>query len=186
MKEGLRADVHGHVERTKVHYAAHVLPAHTFHKHATEAQDHFHAESVGNFRHPTVEDENPAAAALAAAAEDGDVVDVEIGLCTSGGNDPDEPTKPCSLGINACFTCPNGYRTVDHVPGLLAAVELTHIIEDNNTEEWLSGDAPQLRFFAQAALDQFSPLVVSNVRRSVDLTPHIHTVTGIYLELRHG
>lgn len=186
MKEGLKADVHGHTERTKVHYLAHVLPAHTFHQHATEAQDHFHDESVANFQHPTPTDQNPAAAALATAAQTGQVVDVEIGLCASGGNDPDEPTKPCSLGINACFTCPNGFRTVDHVPGLLAAVELTHIIEDNDADEWQTGEAPQLRFFAQAALDQFSPLVVNNVRRNVDLTPHLHTVTGIYLELKHG
>lgn len=186
MKEGLKADVHGHTERTKVHYLANVLPAHTFHQHATEAQDDFHDESVANFRHPTVDDEDPVAAALAAAAATGQVTDVEIGLCSSGGNDPDEPTKPCLLGITACFTCPNGYRTVDQVPGLLAAVELTHIIEDNNTEEWETGEAPQLRFFAEAALDQFPPLVVNNVRRNVDLTPHIHTVTGIYLELRHG
>lgn len=186
MKEGLKADVHGHTDRTKVHYLANVLPDHVFNQHATEAQDHFHDESIATFRHPSVDDQNPAAAELAAAVATGHVVDVEIGLCSSGGNDPDEPTKPCSLGICACFTCPNGFRTVDHVPGLLAAVELTHIIEDNNTDEWETGEAPQLRFFAQAALDQFSPLVVSNVRRNIDLTPHIHTVTGIYLELRHG
>lgn len=186
MKEGLKADVHGHTERTKVHYLAHVLPAHTFHQHATEAQEAFHADAVANFRHPSLDDDHPAAAALAAAAENGQIADVEIGLCASGGNDPDEPTKPCSLGINACFTCPNGFRTVDHIPGLLAAVEVTHLIEDNNASEWESGDAPQLRFYAQAALDQFPQLVVNNVRRNVDLTPHIHTVTGIYLELRHG
>lgn len=186
MKEGLKADVHGHTERTKVHYLAHVLPAHTFHQHATEAQDDLHDETVANFQHPATSDENPVAAALATAAETGQVADVEIGLCASGGNDPDEPTKPCSLGINACFTCPSGFRTVDHVPGLLAAVELTHIIEDNDPTEWQTGEAPQLRFFAQAALDQFPPLVVKNVQRNVDLTPHLHTVTGIYLELKHG
>lgn len=186
MKEGLKADVHGHTERMKVHYLAHVLPAHVFWQHATEAQDHFHEESVVNFQHPTSDDQNPTAAALAAAAQTGDIVDVEIGLCASAGNDPDNPTKPCSLGINACFTCPNGFRTVDHIPGLLAAIELTHIIEDNDTAEWQKGQAPQLRFFAQAALDQFHPLVVDNVRRNVDPTPHLHTVTGIYLELKHG
>lgn len=186
MKEGLKADVHGHSERTKVHYLAHVLPAHTFHQHATEAQDHFHRETVANFQHPTTHDENPVAAALATAAETGQLADVEIGLCASGGNDPDEPTKPCSLGIDACFTCPNGFRTVDHVPGLLAAVDLTRIIEDHDPAEWQTGEAPQLRFFAQAALDQFPPLVIKNVQRNVDLTPHLHTVTGLYLELRHG
>ncbi|GAB2582272.1 hypothetical protein [Microlunatus antarcticus] len=186
MKDGLKADVHGHSERTKVHYLANSLPAHTFHQHATEAQNAFHDDTVAGFRHPNVNDDHPAAAALAAAAEHGTVADVEVSLCASGGNDPVEPTKPCSLGIVACFECPNGYRTVDQIPGLLAAVELTHIIEDNNANEWETGEASQLRFFAQAALDQFPPLVIGNVRRSVDLTPHIHTVTGIYLELRHG
>ena len=42
----------------------------------------------------------------------------------------------------ACFTCPNGYRTVDNIPGLLAAVELGDIIEANDPVEkigWIQG-----------------------------------------------
>jgi hypothetical protein len=185
MKEGLRADVHGHEERTKVHYLAHVLPGHVFDQHAVEAQEEFHDLNVAEFTAVRADDSNAVAAELASVPAD-QVVDVEIGVCVSGGNDPNDLTRPCALGIIACFVCRNGYRTVDHVPGLLAAVELTHIIEDNNTEEWGTGDAPALRFYARAALDAFSPLVVNNVRRNVDLTPHIHTVTGMYLELRHG
>jgi hypothetical protein len=185
MKDGLRADVHGHTDRTKVHYLAHVLPDHVFNQHAVEAQDAFHDTNIALFTVPTRQDPNPAAADLAAVPA-GQVADLEIGLCTNGGNDAADPAKPCALGITACFTCPNGYRTVDHVPGLLAAVELTRIIEDNNVTEWQSGEAPQLRRYAQAALDAFPAMVVSNVRRNVDLTPHIHTVTGMYLELRHG
>jgi hypothetical protein len=185
LKEGLRADVHGHSERTKVHYTAHVLPDHVFNAHAVAAQNAFHDDALAAFTVTRADDPDPVAAALGSTPAD-QVADIEIGLCTNGGNDPDDHTKPCSLGINACFTCPNGYRTVDHVPGLLAAVELTRIIEDNNPEEWTSGDAPALRFYAQAALDAFPPLVVSNVRAHVDLEPHIHTVTGMYLELRHG
>lgn len=185
LKEGLRADVHGHTDRTKVHYLAHVLPKHVFNKHAVAAQEAFHEANVAAFQVPTQDDPNAASAELAAVPRH-HVVDVEIGLCTSGGNDPDDSTKPCALGITACFLCPNGYRTVEHVPGLLAAVELTRIIEENNVQEWQTGDAAALRFYAQASLDAFPPLVVSNVQRSVDLTPHVQTVTGMYLELRHG
>lgn len=185
MKEGLRADVHGHSERTKVHYLAHVLPKHVFNTHAVAAQNAFHDDTIAEFTVVAPGVDDPVAAELAAVPAD-EAMDIEVGVCANGGNDPDDRTRPCSLGINACFTCPHGYRTVDHIPGLLAAVELTHVIERNNTEEWTTGDAPLLRHYAQACLDAFPPLVVANVERTVDLEPHLHTVTGMYLELRHG
>lgn len=182
--EGLKADVHGHNERTKMHYSAHVLPDYIFNAHATAAQDAFHDEAVRQFRFVAGATEG-AAADLAAVNPDA-VLDVEIGLCVSGGNDPDDASRPCGLGIVSCFTCPNGYRTVDHVPGLLAAVELADMIESNDPFEWETGQASQLKFYADACLSQFPPLVVANIRRSVDLVPHILTVTGMYMELRHG
>ena len=183
MGDGLHADVHGHNEKTKLHYSAHVLPDHVFHRHAIAAQDAFHDAAVEAF---TVAEatEGPAAELAAVPAEE--VLDVEIGLCTSGGNDPDGSGRRCSLGMVACFTCPNGYRTIDHIPGLLAAVELGDIIERNDPGEWESGQASDLRFYAQACLDRFPPQLVGNVRRKTDLVPHILTVTGMYMELRHG
>jgi hypothetical protein len=183
MRQGLTADVHGHSERTKVHYLAHVLPEHALHELATQAQDAFHDEAAGQFQHITEAAEGPAAQ-LAAIAPDR-VMDVEIGLCTSGGNAPDSDRR-CHLGMAACFTCPNGYRTVDHVPGLLAAVEFAGIVESNDPDEWANGDASDLRFYAQASLDQFPRAVVRNIAQTTDLTPHILTVTGMYMEMRHG
>ena len=183
MGEGLKADVHGHGTRTKVHYSAHVLPDYVFNKHATAAQDAFHDEAKAAF---TVAGATEGVAAELAAIPAEQIMDVEIGLCTSGGNSPDGSGRRCELGMGACFTCPNGYRTIDHVPGLLAAVELGDIIERNDPDEWANGQASDLRYYAQACLDQFPPQLVGNLKRTTDLVPHILTVTGMYMELRHG
>ena len=183
MGEGLHADVHGHNERTKMHYSAHVLPDYVFNKHATAAQDAFHDQAITAF---TVAEATDGVAAELAAVPVDHVMDVEIGLCTSGGNAPDGGDKRCDLGMVACFTCPNGYRTIDHVPGLLAAVELGCIIEQNDPDEWENGQASDLHYYASACLDQFPPQLVGNVKRTTDLVPHILTVTGMYMEFRHG
>ncbi|MBK7625248.1 MAG: hypothetical protein IPJ14_21960 [Kineosporiaceae bacterium] len=182
--EGLRADVHGHTPRTKVHYMAHVLPDHVLTAHAAAAQAALHEDNVKTFIPITAATDGVAADLAHVPAED--VMDVEIGVCTSAGQDPEDRSRRCGLGITACFTCPNGFRTVDHIPGLLAAVELADIIARNDPVEYEDGEASRLGFYAQAALDRFSPLVVANVRRSTDLVPHILTVTGMYMEMRHG
>lgn len=182
MTDGLAADVHGHSDRTKTHYSAHVLSDYVFNKHAVAAQDSFHDTSIQTFK--LVADAIDGPAAALAAVDPETIMDVEIGLCTSNGNHPDGSGRRCGLGIVACFTCPNGYRTVDHVPGLLAAVELGHIIELNDPDEWENGQASALRFFAQACIDQFPPMVVANIRGTTDLVPHVITVTGMYMELR--
>jgi hypothetical protein len=184
MAEGLTADVHGHTQRTKTHYSAHVLSDYVFNKHAVAAQNSFHEVAIEQFKVVTDATEGPAAEL--AATDPAQIMDVEIGVCTSNGQDPDDATKRCGLGIVACFTCPNGYRTVDHIPGLLAAVELGDIIERNDPDEWENGQASSLRYFARACLDEFPPMVVGNVGRNTDLVPHILTVTGMYMELRNG
>ena len=183
MGEGKHADVHGHTERTKVHYSSHVLPDHVFNKHATAAQTAFHDDAVSAF---LIADATDGSAAELASVSPDAVMEVEIGLCTTGGNSPDDNGRRCTLGMVACFTCPNGYRTIDHVPGLLAAVELGDIIERNDPDEWENGQASDLRFYAQACLNEFPSQLVANIRRSTDLTPHVMTVTGMYMELRHG
>lgn len=184
MGEGLKADVHGHSERTKTHYLAHVLPDHVFDRAATAAQDELHDKNIGKFT--LIADAKDGVPGELARVDAKQVMDVEIGLCTSGGNAPDGGEKRCALGIVACFTCPNGYRTVDNVPGLLAAVELANLIEANDPLEWEKGEASDLRYYSQECLDQFPPMVVANVRRSTDLVPHILTVTGMYMEMRHA
>lgn len=183
MNQGLTADVHGHTDAMKTHYLAHVLPDHAFTEHAVAAQNAFHDDAVARFQ--IVADATEGPAAELAAVDPSQVMDVEIGLCTSGGNAPDS-NRRCGLGIVACFTCPNGYRTIEHVPGLLAAVELASIIESHDPEEWANGQASDLKFYAQACLDAFPAPVVTNIRRTTDLAPHILTVTGMYMEMRHG
>ena len=184
MQQGLSADVHGHTESTKTHYTAHALPDHIFNAAAVKAQNAFHDDALAQFTF--VSDSTEAVALQLAQVPAENIMDVEVGLCVSAGNEPGGSGKRCTLGITACFTCPNGYRTIDHIPGLLAAVELGNVIEANDPHEWENGEAADLRFYAQACLDKFTPLVVSNIRLKVDLTPHILIVTGMYLEMRHA
>lgn len=183
MDEGLTADVHGHNENTKTHYLAHVLPEHLFNELATAAQDAFHDDVVGKFQR--VADATDGPAAVLAAVDPAQVMDVEIGVCASGGNAPGSDRR-CDLGMVACFTCRNGFRMVDHVPGLLAAVEFADIVEANDPDEWANGQASDLRFYAQESLNAFPRPVVANIAASTDLAPHILTVTGMYMEMRHG
>jgi hypothetical protein len=166
-----------------MHYLAHVLPEHAFNELAAGAQDAFHDEAVSKFQRIAEATEGPAVEL--AAVDRSQVMDVEIGVCASGGNAPDS-NRRCHLGMVACFTCPNGYRTVDHVPGLLAAVEFADIVEAHDPDEWENGQASDLRFYAQASLDAFPRPFVTNVADRTDLTPHILTIAGMYMEMRHG
>jgi hypothetical protein len=178
-----RADVHGHSSKTRVHYLANVLPEHVLVRHATTAQDDIIDSALARFMEiDELTDGNELR--LAAAVQSGQAMDVIASVCISGGNDPDQAAKPCSLGLAACFTCPNGYRTVDHVPGLLATVRFTEIIRDNDPEEWESGDASALHFYASESLKQFPTTVVDAVRTRVDLASYVVTIEALYMEFR--
>lgn len=178
-----RADVHGHSSRNRVHYLANVLPEHVLVKHATAAQDDIIDAALSSFMAVDQLTEGTGKR-LAIAVQNGQAMDAVASVCISGGNDPDQETKPCSLGLAACFTCPNGYRTVDHVPGLLATVRFAEIIRDNDPDEWESGDASALHFYASESLKQFPSTVVNAVRTKVDLTSHVVTIEALYMEFR--
>ena len=128
--KALTADVHGHSDAVKTHYSAHV-PQTTSSMLTQSPPRTPSEEAVAKF---PVADATDGPAAELASVDPAEVMDVEVGLCTSGGTAPDGSGRRCDLGIVACFTCPNGYRTVDHVPGLIAAVELADIIERNDPE----------------------------------------------------
>ncbi len=102
----------------------------------------------------------------------------------SGGQDPQSEALPCSLGLAACFTCPNGYRTVDHIPGLLALEAYTELIGSNDPDEWEHGDAGILNFYAKQSLEQFSRTVVNQVRTGTDLRGEMAVIHGLYTEFR--
>lgn len=170
-------DVHGHTPRVRVHYLAHVLPDHVLHKHAAAAQDAILSDAQHSFA-----ERAEAAARLAEVPEDSRL-DVIVGTCVSAGNDPDKPDTPCSLGLAACFTCPNGYRTVEHVPGLLATVAFTQLIADNDPQEWANGDASALHYYATECLKQF-PQAVVDAASKTDLRPHLAVLPGLYTEMR--
>jgi hypothetical protein len=177
------ADVHGHGRRTRLHYLAHVLPEHTLVAHATAAQDDIVEQALARFAAPVAGATDGVAKELADVDEK-DLLDVVVGVCATGGNDPDDTGTPCSLGLAACFVCPKGYRTADHVPGLLATVAFTEIIRDNDPDEWENGEASLLHFYARESLAQFPAALVETVRSATDLTPHILNVNGLYTELR--
>ncbi|WP_284989487.1 hypothetical protein [Arthrobacter sp. efr-133-TYG-120] len=83
------------------------------------------------------------------------VMDVGVAACASNGQSPSDESKPCGLGPVACFVCPNGYRTPEIVPGLLATVEFTEDIRKYEPEEWVRSEAPVLNSLARKALAQF-------------------------------
>jgi len=89
------------------------------------------------------------------------VMDVGVAMCSSGGQAPTDPDKPCGLGPVACFVCPNGYRPPEVIPGLLAAVQFTDGIRKYEPTDWLTGEAPALNTLARKALAQFPAPVVA-------------------------
>lgn len=125
-------------------------------------------------------DEAEAATALRGAKA---VMDVGVAVCTSNGQSPTNAAKPCGLGPVACFVCPNGYRTPETIPGLIAAVQFTDNIRKHEPAEWLRGEAPTLNTLAQRALDQFP-------RHLIDAAPpeEVHNaralIACVYVETR--
>ena len=52
------------------------------------------------------------------------LADMTVSACISGGADPQDEAARCEQGILACFACPNGVRTLDHIPGLIAMLRV--------------------------------------------------------------
>jgi hypothetical protein len=177
-----RGDVHGHSARTRVHYLQNVLPDHLLAEHASAAQDSIVQSAITRFTKTTPADETRSK--LDSSVEAGQTVDVITSICTNAGNDPETPEKPCSLGLVACFTCPNGYRTIDHVPGLLATVAFTDIIKDNDPDEWENGEASALNFYAAETLRRFPVQVVKAIHEKTDLAPYVATIRVLYTEMK--
>jgi hypothetical protein len=177
------ADVHGHTNRTRIHYLANVLPEHTLVTAAGAAQDQMIDDALAKFA-PVTHASGAAAQRLSGALAADKTADLIASTCVSGGNDPDDRAQPCSLGLAACFTCPNGYRTVDHIPGLLATIAFTELIELNDPDEWVNGDAASLHFYATESLKAFPPAAVEQVRATADLSSQIITIHSLYTELR--
>ncbi|MFO8076838.1 MAG: hypothetical protein R6T85_12055 [Egibacteraceae bacterium] len=78
------ADVHGHTERTRIHYLANVLPEHTLASHAESAQDDMLDRALASFT-PVAGSTDPRAQELAAADDPVDVV-VGVDRLPHGGN----------------------------------------------------------------------------------------------------
>ena len=183
INEDPKGDVHGHTSRTRLYYLQNVLPNHTLVQYAVAAQDNIAGTALERFTSVT-ESTDPAVRELALAVSSGETADLLASVCVSGGQDPQSEALPCSLGLAACFTCPNGYRTVDHIPGLLALEAYTELIGSNDPDEWEHGDAGILNFYAKQSLEQFSRTVVNQVRTGTDLRGEMAVIHGLYTEFR--
>ncbi len=176
-------DVHGHSNRTRVYYLQNVLPQHTLVTHATAAQDDIVKVAMERFS-SVAEASDPEVQQLRKAIDVGETADLLVGVCTSGGKDPEVAELPCSLGLAACFTCPNGYRTVDHVPGLLALVSFTELIRNNDPDEWEHGDAAVLNFYAKGCLAEFPSSFVAQAHAQTDVQGQMAIISQLYTEFR--
>lgn len=111
------------------------------------------------------------------------VMDVGVAMCASNGQSPTDAEKPCGLGPVACFLCPNGYRTPEVIPGLIAAVEFADGIRKHEPNEWLTSEAPVLHTLASKALDQFPQPVVAAASRE-DVNNARALIACVYVEGR--
>ena len=168
-------DVVDHSARTRVGYLERCVPASVLGAVAAEANDEAHDVALATFLR------SEPGRALGGAMAEGRVVDLFTTLCTSGGSSPDDPDDPCSLGLTACFTCPNGYRTADTVPGIVALADFTGDIRDTDPEEW-ANRAAVLHHYATESLTKFPATLVQRARgdtanqaRHLAITAHLYT-----------
>lgn len=172
-------DVAGHSPRTRVDYLARCLPEATLHSLGSAAQNEMHDEALRTFLG------SGDGQKLAQAVRDGTAADMVTNVCTSNLMDPGDD-KPCSLGLAACFTCPSGYRTRDHVPGLLALQEFTQRIGATNPEEWAKGEAGLLNAYATKSLSKFPSGLVDSMRRHGEHENLVAIVAHLYTEFRRA
>ncbi|PWB97821.1 hypothetical protein [Homoserinimonas hongtaonis] len=111
------------------------------------------------------------------------VMDVGVAACVSNGQSPIDPEKPCGLGPVACFMCPNGFRTPELIPGLIAAVEFTDNVRKYEPQEWLSGEAALLNQLARKTLAQF-PQHQIDAASEEDITNSRALIACVYVETR--
>lgn len=173
-------DVVGHSPRTREDYLARCLPEATLHELGAGVQIEMHDNALRSFL--GTDDGRK----LAQAVEDHTAADMVANVCTSNLMDPEQGDKPCSLGLAACFTCPNGYRTEDHVPGLLALQEFTERIGAVNPDEWANGEAGLLHAYATKSLAKFPPALVDAQRDHAEHENLIAIVAHLYTEFRRA
>lgn len=177
-------DVVDHTPRTRIDYFAHALPDVDLHQLITEAQDDIHSSALASFTNPEATEQ------LVKAAQRGHLQDLRATACTNNGRDPDASPDAtgvdswCSRGLAACFVCPNGYRTLDHAPGLVALAEYTERLAQGNPTEWVDGDAGVLNHYATETLRKFPPNVVDQARSQMDRTVELLDIHELYTEFR--
>ena len=113
-KHDPRHQLHGQNRRTSTTYDKKMLPVTVLHDSMDKSVDEIIEEGWDR---------------LADAVEKDTLADMTVSACTSGGADPQDEAARCEQGITACFACPNGVRTLDHIPGLIA---MAKVLEDTD------------------------------------------------------
>ena len=171
LKDNPFHDVRDHSPRTRIGYLRNALPSVEMNNLAAVTFDEMQDKGLAAVLN------TDAPQPLIDAVQNGTALNMEANVCVSNGNDPDEPERPCTLGIAACFTCPNGYRTADHVPGLLALVEFTKRAGETTD----LAELQMLRGYATRQLEQFPPAQVEaaktdpNIENLVSYLGHLFT-----------
>ena len=115
MEHDPRHQLHGQNRRTATTYDKKMLPVTVLHDSMDKSVDEIIEEGWDR---------------LADAVEKDTLADMTVSACTSGGADPQDEAARCEQGITACFACPNGVRTLDHIPGLIAMAEVLEDTDD--------------------------------------------------------
>ena len=119
------------------------------------------------------------------AIADNAAVDLVTSLCTSGGNDPDEPAEPLFAWPRCVFHLPqrvqNGRPHSGSSGNRCATREM---IRSDDPDEWENGEAALLHFYVSETLKRFPSTAVESVRATTDLRSRLLTIHSLYTKLR--
>ena len=141
-------ELHGQSRRTATTYDARCLPPKILHDETDEAL----RQLTERGRARLTGEDKQALELLNKAVADGEAKDVAVSVCVSDGRHPDAPNEACRKGLAQCFACPNGIRTYDHVPGLIALRNLCLELRQNNVADWETSEAPAVLTAVTAVL----------------------------------
>ena len=172
------AGVVDHTPRQKIHYLKQCLADRDYNALSATASDEITAVAIEALLSP-VDTQR-----LDDAVADGTAVDMAFSTCDSGRKDPDGSDRPCGLGIASCFMCPNGWRTRENVPGLIAVVRHTDRLLK------LPFPAPQeihaLNQFAKRTLDTLDEATVEEAKNDPQMDTLITLIAHLLTERRRA
>ena len=153
-------ELHGQTKRTRTTYDTKCLPTTTLHNEAQEARDQ---QLERGAQRLSAQDEERLEQ-LETARKEGTAKNLAVSVCVSNGKDPDASNEPCRRGLAQCFSCPNGIRTYDHIPGLLALQKFCRDVRRSNAAEWETSEARAVLTVVTGVLDAAPQAAVDHWR----------------------